>query len=64
MTIFENRVFKVVIRVDSNPIGLVSLAEQEIRHMETQREGHVRTHGKVSGETKSADILDFPPPER
>ena len=63
VTVFENRAFKVVIRVGSNPIGLVSLGEQEIGHTETQKKAHARTHEKVSGETKSADILDFQPPE-
>lgn len=48
MTVCGTEAFKEVIRVDSKPIGLVSLREEEIRAQPHIGEGHVRALGADS----------------
>lgn len=64
MTVCGTEAFKEVIRVDSKPIGLVSLREEEIR-AQPHIEGHVRALGADSRlQAKERPlILNFQPPE-
>lgn len=65
MTVCGTEAFKEVIRVDSKPIGLVSLREEEIRAQPHIEEGHVRALGADSRlQAKERPlILNFQPPE-